>query len=484
VSNLGPVKDTLRHIQSGHREKAVTGIASIVQSGTDLGDLWLHLAHGALSLGELTLADSAARQFLAVDKSSEPRILQYAGVLAEAGRFEKALKTIRPRLKRNPSDVSLNHLLGTIYQQLGEIAHAAKHLRMALKGAQLSGVTWLTLAAQHKFKEDDVLFERLLGLEDAFATTDPFNQVQYHYAIGKALLDTRQYAAAFDAFAKGASLCAESSQYNAENETRRVDAIIAGNSADALTAAATAKSGSSRTLFVVGLPRTGTTLLQRILSAHKGVCGGGEFSGMGVATMDWRRQSIDNLASLGQQQDKGAAALAEIAQIYTHLADERYGSRGLIVDKSIANTQQVGLIARAFPDAPILVTERDILDVAWSCFRTCFNKGLAWSWSLENIAAHFKAEGKLLSHWKKVLGDRLIIVKYEELVSDSERVLPQLLESCGLEFDKNIYRFHQKKNPVTTSSVAQVNRPLNERAIGSARHVAEQMKPFSDAYFG
>jgi len=482
LDNASLAKQILRQIQGGHRGTAVSGIATLVKSEAAIGDLWLHIAHGALSLGELTLAEFAARQFLAVDKSSEPRVLQFAGVLAEAGRFEKALKTIRPRLKRNPSDVSLNHLIGTVYQQMGESAQAAKHLRTALKGAQLSGVTWLTLAAQHTFKDGDVLLERLLGLQGQFAKTDNFNQVQYQYAVGKALLDLQKHDEAFAAFAKGASLSPESNQYDSRAESRRVESVIAANSKAALAATSSPERRANRSIFVVGLPRSGTTLLQRILTAHQKVSGGGEFSGMAVATMDWRRRSHDNLEYLSRQPDGGAAALTEMAQIYTHLADERFGTKDLIVDKSISNTYHAGLIARVFPDAPILVTERNIHDVAWSCFRTCFNRGLNWSWSLENIASHFRAEEKLLNHWRSVLEDRLIVVKYEELVSNPERVLPSLFERCGLDFTQNIYRFHQKKSPIATSSVAQVNQPLNKRSVGSAQHVAEQMKPFSDAY--
>ncbi len=88
----------------------------------------------------------------------------------------------------------------------------------------------------------------------------------------------------------------------------------------------------------------------------------------------------------------------------------------------------------------------------------------------------------VIKNWKSVFPDRLIVVRYEDLVSKPEQVLPDLLQRCGLEFDENIYRFHRKKDPVTTSSVAQVSQPLNERAIGSAQHVIEHMQPFLDAY--
>jgi len=482
LASTSQVKEISQQIQAGHREAAVAGIASLIRNETQIDDLWLHVAHAALAVGELGMADAAVRHYLGVDKAQVQRVLQAAGVLAEAGKFEKALKLVRPRLKRNPQDASLNHLCGTIYQQLGEPRQAAKFLRTTLQSANLAGATWLTLAAQHTFREGDSLFERLLVLESSFVATDSFNRVQYHFALGKALLDMRQYEPAFDAFSNGARLARDARRYDAQKESQRIDAVIARNDAAAISATRSQAQHKNRSIFVVGLPRTGTTLLQRILTAHKAVSDGGEFSGMGVATMDLRRRSLDSCEQLSKQVDGGAAELSDVAETYLHLASERFGSKGLIVDKSINNSYYVGIIAKAFPAAPIIVLERDILDVAWSCFRTCFSQGLQWSWSLEDIAAHFKAEERLMSHWKNVFSDRIVVVRYEDLVSEPEQVIPDLLQRCGLEFEQNIYRFHQKKSAVTTSSVAQVNQPLNERSVGSAQHVIERMQPFVDAW--
>lgn len=476
------VKDILRQVQSGYRDAAVTGIAGLIRSEAQIADLWLHVARAALAVGELSLAEAAARYYLVVDKAQVQRVLQTAAVLAEAGKFEKALKLLRPRLKRNPRDASLNHLCGTIYQQLGEPKRAAKLLRTTLRSANLAGATWLTLAAQHNFRKGDALFERLLGLGSSFAATDTVNRMQYHFTVGKALLDKRQYEPAFDAFSDGARLAPDARRYDAQQESQRVDAIIARNDATAISATANQAQHKNRAIFVVGLPRTGTTLLQRILTAHKAVSDGGEFSGMGAATMDLRRLSLDSCEQLSEQVDGGAAELGDVAETYLHLASERFGSKGLIVDKSINNSYYVGIIAKAFPAAPIIVLERDVLDVAWSCFRTCFSQGLQWSWSLEDIAAHFKAEERLMRHWKNVLSDRITVVRYEDLVREPEQVIPDLLQYCGLEFEQNIYRFYQKRSAVTTSSVAQVNQPLNDRSVGSAQRVIARMQPFVDAY--
>lgn len=441
-------------------------MADIVAAGAGLGERWLPFANAALSIGELSLAEAAARSYLALDKGNTQRLVQCAGIIAETGRLEKALKLVRPRLKRSPDDPALNHFCGTVCQQLGDMALAAKHLRVALKCANLSGATWLTLAAQHKFKDGDALLQTLLQLEDAFTRTDAFNRVQYHYAVGKALLDLGQYDRAFDAFAQGAALAPEAKHYNAAGEALRVDATIAADVAHTRsTMAAPAREATDgRAIFLVGLPRSGTTLLQRILAAHRDVAGGGEFAGMGVASMDLLRRG-----------EHSAAALAEVGANYAHLQKERFGSKGLIVDKSINNSYYVGIIARVFPTAPIILLQRDALDVAWSCFRTCFNRGMHWSWALHDIAAHIRAEQRLLEHWKSAYAERVICVRYEDIVRRPEQVLPDLFDRCGLEFSSNVYNFYQRKGAVTTASVAQVNQPLNDNSVASAQLVAHRM---------
>lgn len=482
MNDAAQAQTVFRLIQSGNRESAVEAIRKLTEVNAKLADQWLRISQAALSLGELSLASSCARRFLSVNRKQPQRALVTAGILAEAGRFDQALKTIRPFLKKDPHDPSINHLCGTIYQQLGETHLASKHLRATLRAANLAGPTWLTLAAQHRFTEDDPLLRQLLELEEPMAASEDPNRLQYQYALGKALLDVEEYDRAFDAFLRGAALAPAAGQYDPERESRRIDAVLAENDVSAVAAACGPEHDDGRAIFVIAPPRSGTTLLQRILTAHKAVTGGGEFSSMGVAAMDLRRRALDSCARLSASADAGKAELGIVAKVYSHLLSERFGSRGTIVDKSINNTNYVGLIANAFPQAPIIVIERDIHDVAWSCFRTCFSKGMTWSWSLANIATHLRAERRLISHWQDTLADRITLVSYEKLVSEPDEELPRILKGCNLEPDANIINFHEGKIPVTTSSVVQVNKPLSTKAIGTSENVRHRMQEFSDAF--
>ena len=143
------------------------------------------------------------------------------------------------------------------------------------------------------------------------------------------------------------------------------------------------------------------------------------------------------------------------------------------------------LIALVFPSAPLILLERNTLDVAWSCFRTYFSNGQGWSWTLENIARHLLAEARLAAHWRQVLGDRLIHVSYERLVREPEEVVPALCARCGIDYNASMLEFHKRgKAAVQTASVAQVREPLNDSSIGAARSVAHRLGPVLDAFPG
>lgn len=470
---------------SGRRRDAAGALASLVPERLADAEA-LAASRLALQLGECSLAIRIAEAFVRRGPDDPARVLNAAGSLAEAGRLREALALAEPLAQSRGNDPSLNHFLGTVQQQLGAWDRAESYLRKALATAESSGITWLTLAAQHRFGEDDPLFRHLADLRAAFAGAEPARRVPYLFALGKALLDIGDADGAFDVFAEGGRLNPESARYDAGRYERRVGSLISGNGMNALACIARQGGQETRAIFVLGVPRSGTTLLQRVLSANDAVLAGGEFAGVGVATMDLRRRGLETAAALAAAPaDERIAALDEVAAVYEHLLRERFGAEGRIVDKSIANTQYAGLIAQVFPAAPLIVLERNPLDVAWSCFRTCFSNGQGWSWTLDNIARHLLAETRLLSHWKRVLGDRLIRVSYENLVREPQAVIPPLCARCGLEYDEAMLAGNRiNGGAVQTASVAQAREPINDRAIGSARAVEHRLGPLLDAFPG
>ena len=222
----------------------------------------------------------------------------------------------------------------------------------------------------------------------------------------------------------------------------------------------------------------GTTLVEQILASHSAVNDGGELNivqHLAVAAGGNGGDTVDRyLASGGTPDALGA--------LYLHLLDERFGSTGRIVDKTIDASRFMGLIATALPDAPLIWMRRDPLDNAWSCFRTFFIGGVAWSFDFADMAHHFRLEDQLMTFWKAMLGERLLVVPFGDLVEEPASWTSRLLAHCGLEEEAAVYAPHLTERRVATASSLQVRRPINRDGIGVAAPYREFMQSFVETY--
>jgi hypothetical protein len=163
---------------------------------------------------------------------------------------------------------------------------------------------------------------------------------------------------------------------------------------------------------------------------------------------------------------------------------ERFGREGRIVDKTIDVSRFMGLAASVLPEAPLIWMRRDPLDSAWSCFRTFFIHGVAWSYDLTDIAHHFRLEDRLLAFWQDRLGDRLLVVPYRDLVDASEEWTKRIIAHCGLAEEAGVFAHHETERAVATASSLQVRRPINRDGLNVAAPYAKHLQPFIDAYYG
>ena len=172
------------------------------------------------------------------------------------------------------------------------------------------------------------------------------------------------------------------------------------------------------------------------------------------------------------------------ARLWRHWLDERFPGPGRVVDKTLNTSRLLGIAAALLPEAPLIWLTRDPLDCAWSCFRTRFSGEGAWSYDLEDIAFHFRLEDELLARWRDVLGERLLVVPFEALVTEPVPWIRRILAHCGLADEAQAFAPHENARAVTTSSALQVRRPINRAGIGVAEPYRQFLEPFVRAYAG
>ena len=377
-----------------------------------------------------------------------------------------------------PDRASYAHSRGTAALYLGDADEARGQLELATTMQPRAGVSWLSLATLINFADDPELAERMLAVEPAMAGAPPVHAGPYFYALGKAHADRGEHAEAFAAFAHGAQEMKALFRYDREGERRMAAAAVDGYEAASIAAISRRQSErTDRTIFATGLPRSGTTLVEQILTSHSAVLDGGEINRLSLFSKDMRGLSHQALSAYVDRVGAPAAA-----RLWHRWLDERFGPSGRLVDKTVNNTRLVGIAAALLPDAPLVWVRRDPLDCAWSCFRTFFRDNLAWSYDLTDIAHHFRLEDALFARWQEVLGERLLVVPYEDLVTEPQSWIRRILAHCGLAEEPQVFAPHENRRTVTTSSVMQVRRPITRAAVGAAEPYREFLGPFLDAY--
>ena len=473
--------EAVRAFQARDRDYAAGLLARLNAEDAALGDDWGAVARLAATLGEVSVALAASRRHVALKPYDPERRLAYGALLAECGRIEGAEKATRAFLPKAPTDPRFRLLLGTCLAQLGQAEAALVDLRAVLTldpAPALASAAWLAIADLKRFTAAD---PDIAALQALIATAGPAAPSGLHYALAKALDDTGEVDAAFAAYQSGARAARALNPPNLTASRQFVDQLIAGFSRESLALLPPSTADSDRPIFVLGLPRSGTTLVEQILASHDDVQDGGELNLFRKATMaldGYAPSDVSRLAFFPGTENVWTL----FGRVYLHLLDERFGPEGRIVDKTLNHSRMVGLIHHVLPGAKFIWLRRDPADAALSCFKSHFVGGLNWSWSLADIGAHFADEDRLYAHWIQQFPDAILTVPYEALVEDPETWIGRILEHCGLPAQPDVRDFHLTQRAVTTSSASQVRQPLNPRGIGAWRRYEAHMQPFFDTY--
>lgn len=478
-NSLRATIDTLRAATATRDRAAMTGaVAKLLAMRAPLGEQWRALAELMRVQGEITLAHAAMDAFVAFAGNSPAARFSKVVLLTQTGRLREAHALIATLPDTVPDRAGHAYVRGNTAITLGRVAEGREQLGIVLRERPGWGPAWLTLAATGNLA-DDPLGDRLLA-DAAAAERQPAGDLaRYCYALGKLHADRGDPAAAFPAYDRGARLLRQETGYSRAGNAATAEAARTGfDSGWFARHRGGVSRATARPIIVTGLPRSGTTLVEQILTSHSAVADGGEISlahHVAVATGGVSGDAIDRHLAQG-------GSLDAMAALYLHLATERFGQVGRFVDKTIDNSRFLGLIATILPDAPLIWMRRDPLDSAWACFRTFFIHGVGWSYDLADIAHHFQLEDALCDFWQQRLGDRLLVVPFTDLVELPDAWIARLLAHCGLAEEPGVYAFHQTDRAVATASGLQVRRPINRDGLGGAARYRQFLEPFVKAY--
>ena len=406
-----------------------------------------------------------------------------AAVLAKAGDYDDAIALYHGILARFPDQSRLWMSLGHALKTVGRQADCVAAYRRVLAIEPGLGEAWWSLANLKTVRFDP---EDETRMRDALAgASKPVDLYHLHYALGKALEDRRDYAGSFTHYAAGAALRKREVPYSAAQTTRHLDASRRLLTAQAFAARQGQGLNDPAAIFIVGLPRAGSTLIEQILASHSLVEGTMELPEIGAIARDLApdRSGVDDGAGyLTRLLAARPDALAEMGRRYidrVHI--QRKTDRPYFIDKMPNNFGHIGLIHLILPNAKIIDARRDPMASCFSAFKQHFSRGQSFTYALDDLGHYYRDYVSLMDHYDAVLPGRVHRVLHEHLVADPEAEIRCLIAHCGLDFEQGCINFHKTERPVRTASSEQVRQPITSAGVDHWRNYEAWLEPLKCA---
>jgi tetratricopeptide (TPR) repeat protein len=405
--------------------------------------------------------------------------------LSKLDRLDEAQRSYERAIELQPDNAPVYSDLGFVLQHQGKLKEAAAaHLR-AIELKPNFGDAYYHLAWLGSIKDGPVSSETMREIMDRLGHDidgiEPEERSKLLFAMGKTFDRLGEFDRAFEALAQANAILRTMRPFDIAREEHRLQSIIDAFDARLIERLSGEGLASDRPIFIVGMPRSGTTLVEQIISAHPEVEGAGELSAL--SNLVERVSGRDRLPYPAWVGPMNGADCRIIGQAYLDRLSAAPEGKTRLTDKWLTNYEYLGLIHACLPNARIIYCRRDPRDVAVSCFSIKFGHGHAgYSCDLAELGRYWRAFDRLMSHWRAVLPPgRILEVPYEDVVGDVETWARRLIAHCGLEWDDACLKFYESKRAVRTASFAQVRQPIYSDSLGRWKRYERHLGPLLEA---
>lgn len=495
------VERAFQHYRGGRFQEAGRVLDAALKLERSNPDLWILAGATAKALGHWDNAEHCWRRAIACAPGKAEAHYQLGLLLHERNRIEEAIGAYRTALERGLRHVQLLNNMGSALAKLGQPAEAQQYFEhavsldpghakahhnlarvlgqlgrfdeaatvieaaMALVPAPERARFFRTLTSLKKLNAGDAQLAAMEALALDGESLSGTEQMQLNFALGKAYEDIGDRERSLAHLLMANREKRRQTPYDEAATMARLDAIQAAYSRERMSARGEGGATSSQPVFIVGMPRSGSTLVEQILSSHPRVYGAGECEDFNRLAEAIRRPDGRPLLPDGIN-EVPENALYSLGQAYLAVMHRRAPQAARVTDKTLGNIVNVGLIHLALPGAKIIHTKRDAADTCLSCFSQLFSGHHPYAYDLAELGRYWKAYDRLMDHWKSVLPDGVMLeVRYEDVVEDLEGQARRLLDHCALEWSASCAAFHLNQRPVRTASLAQVREPIYRRSV-------------------
>ncbi len=494
----------------GNLGEAAKALQQAIRLKPDYAEAYNDLGITAKRLGRLDYAIQCYQQAI----RSKPRYVDAYYNLGiafyEKGEMDAAIASYQQGLKIQPGDSGILNNLGMIYEERDQYDAAIKCYQKALRGAPPRAETYFNLGSvlcsKGRLEEAQAAYRKALQLNDKqaeayhalarlkkFTRGDPDIQAMkklltqeglddnqrslLNFALGKAYEDCQEYDHAFSCLERANRLRRASYAYSIDEDEQLIRDIRRVFDGAFFAKHRNCGEPAATPIFILGMPRSGTTLTEQILVSHPRVQGGGELRDLRLSlfTTD-PHLTVENYPHAVPSLE--TAAFMRLAHDYLQrTARFANSAEDLVSDKMPVNFLYIGMIYLLFPNACVIHCRRDPIDTCLSCYKHYFSGHQPFAYDLAEVGRYYRLYERLMAHWHEVLPDFILDIQYEELVTDQEKQTRRLLAHCGLPWDEACLSFHKTERAVRTNSNSQVRRPLYRSAMQRWKHYESHLTP-------
>lgn len=426
-------------------------------------------------------AHEQARRLLELDPDNPGFQSTLATTLVGLGRFAEGIDLYKKVLEEQPGRHELHLQLGHAQKTTGLLDPAVESYREAYRRRPDFGDAYWSLAntKTYQFKDEELDLIRRYADSAGVGGND---RVHLCFAGGKALEDREDYAGSFEYYEKGNALKLRQTGYRIEKMEARVQAQIDSCTRELFENRPGAGLDCRDPIFIVGLPRAGSTLLEQILASHSMVDGTMELHNILALAQKLRGREAEDTS-------RYPGILHELDEDYFRRFGEQYirdtrvyrADAPLFIDKMPNNFLHVGLIRLILPNARVIDARRDPMACCFSCFKQLFGEGQEFTYGLEQVGRYYRAYARLMDHWDRVLPGFVLRVMHEDVVDDLETQVRRILDFCGLPFEEACINFHETERNIRTPSSEQVRQPIYRSGLEQWRNFEPWLDPLKDA---
>ena len=459
--------------KSGNHDIAEAMLTKALKLDPTYSLVWANLAQVFSVTGQLDKAKKSFKNILNMEPKNGLIWAEYGTVLTKLANYEEGRDAYLKALEFKPDSPRVHLSLGHVYKTMGEIDNSIDSYKNTILQNNLSGEAYWSLAnlKTYSFSENEIK-----DMEDTLkGDMSDIERSQMHFALGKAYEVKKDFDKSFKNYYEGNKVKKGLIKYSSNDTTDNTKRILNFFNKENIQKLAKSSTGDPDPIFVLGMPRSGSTLVDQIISSHSKVDGTQELPNIIKIAAELNTNNQNNYPEVLKELDE--SKLSNLGKDYISETAWARDSAPFFIDKMPNNFIHIGLIKTILPNAKIIDTRRDPMDTCFSCFKQFFARGQLFTYSLEDLGNYYIDYIRAMNHWHNIYGKDIYTVHYDNVINETEETIRELIDYCELPFEKECLEFYNSSRPVKTPSAEQVRQPIYKSGLNYWKNYEKHLLP-------